>query len=218
MRDSSDILNQEPTTFVQVWEDEFHAMKAEYLVLRTQGLWQRGASDLLSILGRERREIYHSAMLGWLFDPLAPHGLGVRFLQAFLQDLFSESCVELEASNVDMRCEEVRDNCRADIVVRTDRFTMVLENKLDAVESEAQCQRLYEAFSRDGNARFVFLSPSGSPPRTAVGASKEAFVPLSYRDLRKCLERVFNDTLDAPQTVGRQSALNYLGTLMKEFA
>lgn len=203
---------------VQEWEEEFGKMTAEYFDLRDRGLWHRGPSDIFSILGRERRELYHSAMLAWLFDPLGPHGLGVGFLQAFLQESLPNCKLEQGSGSVEVRCEESRGDCRADVVVRADRFMVVIENKLDAVEGFEQCRRLHEAFCTDGDVRFVFLSPSGRLPKTAMGESANAFVALSYLKLRMCLERVLNDTSDSPRTIGRESAWNYLTTLKKEFA
>lgn len=204
---------------VDGWEQSFQEIEREYSELVSGGLWHRGPSDVFSILGRERHEIYHSAMLAWLFDPLAPHGLGASFLRAFLQ--FCDSDWRLDNARlglVEVVCEETALKCRADIVIRTGDFMVVIENKLDAVEGERQCDRLFEAFSKkEEDVRFVFLSPSGRVPKTATGEAAEVFRSAGYRDVRILLADILERTADAKQSAGRQSALNYLSTLEKEF-
>lgn len=210
---------QKRARLAEQWNQQFDEVRSEYFDLVNRGLWHRGPSDVFSILGRERRETYHSAMLAWLFDPLGPHGLGVSFFRAFLQACHSEWSLEHERPGaIEVRCEEAGAFCRADIVVRTSRFTLIIENKLDAVEGDAQCNRLHQAFCDGGDVRFVFLSPSGRRPRTATGEAAQAFVPLSYSVILKCLESVLKDTAGSPPTMGRASALNYMSTLNKEFA
>src|SRR5690554_127940 len=61
---------------VKGWEQRMQEMTEDYSGLVQRGLWHRGPADVFSILGLKRREIYHSKMLAWLFDPLAAHGLG----------------------------------------------------------------------------------------------------------------------------------------------
>lgn len=204
---------------VEGWEQSFREVADEFSDLVRRGRWQRGPSDVFSILGRERRETYHSAMLAWLLDPLAPHGLGDAFLQAFLGICDSEWRLDNAYSGiVEVACEVAGRDCRADIVIRTKDFVVVVENKLDAVEGVGQCDRLYRDFyDGEKDVRFVFLSPSGRVPHTATGEAADAFRAVGYRDVRLALARVLGDVSDAKPSTGRQSALNYLSTLDKEF-
>lgn len=204
---------------IERWGVEFRKIKEEYQELVARGAWQRGDEDVLSILGCERREVYHSAMVAWLFDPLAPHGFGTEFVAAFLQRADPTWNVNpRDCADVRVVCEEAVGDCRADVVVRTGCFTLVVESKIDAGEGERQCDRLYEAFVEEHeDVRFVFLTPSGRRPRTATGEASEAFRRVSYRQLRRCLKELIERSTDGEQSRGRASAENYLMTLEREF-
>ena len=93
----------------------------------------------------------------------------------------------------------------------------MVENKIDAIESQRQCDRIYEAFSDETGARFVFLTPRGSVPRTASGTAENEFKTLSYREIKKALARALEATPDQKRASGRSSAISYLHTLEREF-
>ncbi len=40
---------------------------------------------LIDILRKGNQELFHSSMIAWLLDPLAEHGLGTGFLDAFAE-------------------------------------------------------------------------------------------------------------------------------------
>ena len=54
---------------VAAWVPQFEAMLDEQRRLMSAGQWVSGPVDLLSIIGRPRQEVYHSAILRWLLDP-----------------------------------------------------------------------------------------------------------------------------------------------------
>src|SRR5690554_752768 len=203
---------------VTTWKSALDSMQLEYEALVAKGEWLRGPSDLLSIIGRPRYETYHSAMIAWLLDPLARHGLGDRFLRSFLIACnVNWSFDNAQLATPTITCEEARDNCRADIIFRIPGFTLVIENKVNAGEGDTQCDRLFSAFIKNEDAHFLFLTPSGRRPRTATGEAAEAFCTLSYSQLRSCLKSALDDTSNSAASVGRATAINYLTTLMKDF-
>jgi hypothetical protein len=53
------------------WERAYAELVADHQDLAARGLWESGRSDLLGILGRGRREVDHTTILGWLLDPAA---------------------------------------------------------------------------------------------------------------------------------------------------
>ena len=201
---------------VSEWETRVHELKADQRAIAAAGHWVRGPSDLLSVIGRERRETYHSKVLAWLMDPLAPHGLGSTFLGAFL--VACDPSWELHGTlhDVHIRCEEARPSCRADIVVWTDEFTLVVENKIDAAEGTDQCDRIYADFKDEPDPRFVFLSPSGRLPLTATGEARAHFRTVSYRTLTRDLAALLipEPSGTAP---GRAAAEGYFHTLQEMF-
>ena len=205
---------------LEKWERKLKNLLREQQELAMAGKWTRGPEDLLSVIGHSRRETYHSAILAWLMDPLAPHGLGTRFLEEFLRtadpDAWPELPPDLHVYNVE--CEVTRGECRADIVVYADQLLLVVENKVDAAEGERQCDRIYDAFSDSSGARFVFLSPKGSKPRTATGTAAEEFRKLSYRQVIDALKRALGSSENQEPSTGRSTVIGYLHTLEEEFS
>jgi len=210
---------------VDDWERTFEAMRREELDLRQQGKWVSGPADLLSVIGYSRREIFHSRMLGWLLDPVAPHGLRAEFLGALLTRLYPEQPLPADLAAVTVKCEVHRrfnhldQGTRADVVVwGSDRcFSLVIEVKVGAGEQSAQCDRLYKEFvAATPDTRFVFLTPSGKSPETATGLAKETFQILSFTTVREILASLLEDRDEI--TPGLNTARSYLNTLCKEFS
>lgn len=196
------------------WESEMSRLAAEQRTLRADGAWLRGRDDWFGVLGIHRAEIRHSAIIAWLLDPSARHGLGTRFLDSFLERAFHEAFDDTDRART--RCEVTRGECRADIVIDTSTWTIIIENKVDAIESPRQCDILFERFGNDPGARFVLLTPSGTKPESASGEAAEAFASLSYRDIREMLARALGSTA-AGSVRGRHIAEDYLRTLEREF-
>lgn len=201
---------------VRTWEAAVAPMIAEFHRLRTEQRWE-SPEDLLSIIGRGRRELSHSAVLAWLLKPRASHGLG----DGFLVDVLALAGAAPTPSAPPQKVRVQREvpgkfknrEVRADIVVSGRGFTLIIENKIDAEEHSGQIERLIGAFAHVSNPIFVFLTPDGRQPRTA-GSRAATVRCLSYPDLREHLrERLALTTGGA----GRSSAENYLMTLDKEF-
>lgn len=206
------------------WTRALAAMQAEQARLVEAGAWVRGPHDLLTLIGQERRETYHSAMLAWLLDPMAAHGLGTRTLRSLLAIVDARPERELASPwAIRTRCEVARAHSRADIVVEAPGLRVVVENKVDAPEGDRQCDRLHEDFQEDRReVLFIFLTPTGRRPTSATGAAADAFRAVSYRALLQALERHLDPEgyLDpegpAAQRVGRATALNYLHTVKRQ--
>ena len=100
--------------------------------------------------------------------------------------------------------------------MRGDDYTLVIENKVDALEQPKQCDRLYARFRHEQNAYFLFLTPDGRTPKTASGQAKEAFKTASWREVRILLEDSIRacDSMCAP---GSDVPINYLRTLREQF-
>lgn len=200
----------------------FSEVKAEAEALIQKGLWVSGPSDMLSVLGRARDELMHSRLIAWLLVPTNRHGLGRRFLTAFADRLWPDDqllrsglvTVETEESGSAMDEQGALREARADIVVRGEGVTIVIENKLDAGEQPAQCERLYWGWAAQAaDARYVFLTPSGRGPMSAESdAATNAWTSLSYADVRDVLAGVL-DASPAATTAGRGTATQYLQTL-----
>ncbi|MCW5880829.1 MAG: PD-(D/E)XK nuclease family protein [Anaerolineae bacterium] len=190
-------------------------LSAEHDALVRDGRWVVGVDDILSIIGRSRHEAYHSAMLAWLLNPLAKHGMGAALLSRLLQRCGVEDGPSRHRARVE--CEVVRGNTRADIVAFCPDVTLIVENKVDAGEQERQCDRLYEHFGNEPGAVFLYLTPDGRPPQTATGAARDAWTVLRYRDLATMLAAILPQATTGELPAGLAAAHNYLATLRREF-
>jgi hypothetical protein len=204
-------------------EERFAAVKREASALVDAGHWTSGPQDMLRVIGRHRDELIHSRLIAWLLVPTNRHALGRAFAIGFAdhhwpgESLLSSGpvVVETEVPGAGLDESGQMRAARADIVVRGDSVTVVIENKVGASEQPAQCERLYWAWAGEpGDTRWVFLTPSGRPPSTAVSdAAKGAWRTMSYSELRAIFGAAVNAA--APNaTSGRATAIQYLVTLM----
>lgn len=122
------------------WDGALEAIARDEQGLRERGAWVHGRDDLFGVLGTQRAEVRHSAMIAWLTDPCARHGLGTRFLASVLRRAFpNDAFAHLAGART--ICELTRGQCRADIVIGMTDATIILENKVDAEESPRQWRR-----------------------------------------------------------------------------
>ena len=148
-------------------------------------------------------------------DPNRGHGLGTGFIARMLK--LSGAEVPVEGLRVrSVQCEapgrtRAGKQTLADIVVWGRGFTLVIENKVDAKEQEAQCKRLHECFGQPGTY-FMFLSPDRDPTTDKY----EVFRPVRYRQVSRELEAALKKTPNRSAT-DRGLAENYLLTLQREF-
>jgi hypothetical protein len=202
----------------------FEQVKAEAEALGAAGAWASGPADLLGVIRRERDELLHSRVIAWLLVPTHRHGLGRSALAAFLDTLWPSEellrtgpvVVELEVPAQGFDDTGTLRDARADIVVRGDQLTVVIENKLDAGEQPQQCERQYWAFSGyPGDTRWVFLTPSGRDPQTAVSdAARAAWRTMSYAKLLEVISSAVASAPAAPST-GRATVMQYIETLSR---
>lgn len=100
----------------------------------------------IRIMRMEGMELRHSNILAWLLDPLESHGLGDRFLKAFLSEaLRGESSkgkpTALDVTQADIQDIEVRREwLHIDIFLlsRRNNWAFIIENKFHASQSKGQ--------------------------------------------------------------------------------
>ena len=120
-----------------------------------------------------------SNMLGWLLNPKASHGQGIRFLQAFIQRLLAgkdEFQWPVRESEIAVRTEVRFDDGRLDIVITSTTWMIVIENKAGADEQDNQITR-YDAYldkQQQAETRLVFLTPDGALPESIDGDARTA--------------------------------------------
>ena len=201
---------------VAAWRITASALIAEQHRITAAGNWRTaGPVDLLTIAGRGRRETIHCAVLAWLFRPNESHGLEDRMLHVLLETVGIDA-PPADVATAHVRTEVIRGERRADIYVTLPGHTIIVEAKVDAIESRDQCLDTFRLFGNDEGVRFVFLHPAGRAPDTA-GEALPSFKTLSFHTLRKALKAAMDATANAPAGAARATAANYLDTLQRQF-
>ncbi|SSC70254.1 unnamed protein product [Ciceribacter sp. T2.26MG-112.2] len=150
----------------------------------------------------EGMEIRHSSILAWLLDPRETHGLGDKFLRAFLCEAMRGqsglgSPTALEIAQADLRDAEVRREWQQiDIFILLPRlnWAFVIENKFNSSQHEGQlakyAQRVKSIFEPQEGAlkvRGVFLTLYDEVPQD------ENFVPIQYSAICEILPSLIED-------------------------
>lgn len=153
----------------------------------------------IRIMGMDRMEIRHSAILAWLLDPKETHGLGDAFLKALLAEaLRGRSGVggptAIDISQSDLRDVEVRREWRnMDIFLYCPRrkWAFVIENKFYATQGEGQLSKYIEVvrsvFKEDIEELKligIFLTLFDEEPRD------KSYAPLRYAAICELLPRL----------------------------
>lgn len=127
-------------------------------------------------------EIRHSAILAWLLDPVETHGLGDRFLKAFLGEALRGqsglgSPTALEVAQSDLRDTEIRREWQSIdlfILVPSNGWAFVIENKFHSHQHEGQLVKYIEKVKstfepQEGEitVRGIFLTLHDEEPRDA---------------------------------------------------
>ena len=213
-------LGVTPVDRVRLWEAQFRAMEREWgeisvhrmrvLVaawraamsetrrqhdrLVSDGLWATGPSDFLAIIDLARAENTHSRMLRWLLKPTGRHGLGSGLVRRLMEHCTGEPTPASLAVR-EVAFSQWRNDREADLVVRGEDFTLVIENKVDATEQPCQCDDLYANFKNEKAPTFLFLTPDGRKPRTATSPDAlRAFRTLSWPEVRTMIETALNES------------------------
>ena len=193
------------------WESEFDGMVAEESDLRAAGRWLRGPQDLLSVIGRRRNELTHTAALAWLLDPIGAHGLGTAPLSGLLELIGTEGL----GDDVLGWCRPAREvgieGTFADLVIDGPGLRLVFEVKVDAPEGAEQAERLVRHFDAE-DALFVFLTLGGGLPRTA-GAHLDRWSAVSWSQVLTMLDGVRDRS--APIEGAMSSVDAYLDSLRR---
>lgn len=176
--------------------------------LRSRGAWVSGPSTLFAVLQLVEREVPNCRVLGWILDPLAPHGLGEPVLSRLVDHLSVELGVELADTGLDRvvaTLEDARQGVRADVVLYGPAWTIVIEAKIWAGERELQGADLE---ARWPDAVYVFLTRRGVTMKS-VGATD--WVPLTWERvgawIGTALAEAEQDATPTPASVTARAAV-----------
>jgi hypothetical protein len=129
---------------------------------------------------------------------LAPHGFGSAALERVLRCVSDRAADQgldtpdfVDPSSASVRAEEVRGHSRADIVIESPSWTVVIEAKINAAEQPRQGERLSDLWP---GATYVFLTRHGEPMTTA---GEGAWVSMRWGDLLGAIHEVTAECEDA---------------------
>lgn len=156
-------------------------------------------------------EIRHSNVLAWLLAPDGTHGIGDRFLRAFVEHLMlrhdAASLRRLsgfdDKDNVEIKREDYHEGGYADITVgfKAERVLLVIENKVVGwyPEAEKQIEGCQKTFGEKYKGRYdyfpgVLLTTSNSPAGSdAERHMRDMSFALSWDDVRGIIRSLLND-------------------------
>lgn len=153
----------------------------------------------IRIMRMEGMEVRHSNILGWLLDPIETHGLGDRFLKAFLSEaLKGESAkgrpTALDIVQADLRDVEVRrewQHIDLFLLSRRNNWAFIIENKFHSTQHDGQLAKyvlkVRSAFEPEEGrleVKGIFLTLHDEDPEDA------SFASIGYDCVSELLPRV----------------------------
>lgn len=193
------------------WCEDVEELAALEDALRSQGRWISGPADLMGVLEVAFDEVRHCRVLRWLLDPSGGHGMGQRFLREFATDIGRRTSVAMEVDALEgvvVGVEEAKDGTRADVVLRTNSWALLVEAKIFAGEQPNQGVRLESLWAQEEPV-LVFLTKSGRGMQTGT----DRWINYRWRDVAACLRR----SLEGAEATGFGTVREYLKTLEAYF-
>ncbi|WP_456097125.1 PDDEXK-like family protein [Porphyromonas sp.] len=182
--------------------------------------------NLFSILNIERYELKHSALIANLLDPKGSHGCGDAFLRAFFEIALKErtypfeDCTHLHSYTEYYTGPIAGDTGgRIDILVKSSRYGLIIENKIYAGDQDKQLTR-YDNYGKEtfGADKYLlaYLTLYGydaSKESTATKSAEEVgYLRLSYaEDILRWLEQCARLAYNKPLV--RESLNQYIRTI-----
>ncbi len=165
----------------------------------TKGIKQEKA-EAFDVIGTciGTQETIHSKFLAELLNPHGSHGLGSAFLEAFYEQI---ELNELTPKNSSIKTEFTCPEGKMDIVISNENDTVVIENKIYALDQSDQLKRYSEWLNKQekANKKLIYLTLDGHEASNAKGID---YQQISYRNdilqwLDKCIAEIFKNTLPA---------------------
>ena len=165
-------------------------------------------------------EIRHSNVLAWLLAPDGTHGIGDRFLRAFVDHLTRrpdaapnvaplQRLTGFDKDNVEVRREDYYDRGYADITVgfRAERVLLVIENKVVGwyAGAEEQIKSYQETLRKKYGSRYKYYpgvllttsnSPEGENGEHGKHDSSSSLFLLSWGEVRGVIQPLLEDFPD----------------------
>ncbi len=155
----------------------------------------------IKIMGMERMEIRHSAILAWLLTPNGSHGLGERFLKAFLAEAFQGRSAQNNLSSLsiiqedftDAEVSKERENIDIFIFNHSKKWAFIIENKFDSKQGKNQLKeykekvsKIYDPTNTGVKVYGIFLTLFDEEP------NDPSYNPIKYNSIHEILLRLID--------------------------
>lgn len=173
----------------------------------------------IRVMRMESMEIRHSSILSWLLDPAENHGLGDKFLRAFLCQALLESLSDhtptsLDVSEADLRDAEIRrekDNIDILVIFPERQWAFVIENKFHSKQGRNQLDSYIDltenALNKEFQIRGIFLTLNGEEPE---GHHRDKYSNLAYSDVCMLLTRLLEANQNSMNSEVHQFLRHYV--------
>lgn len=170
--------------------------------------------NVFNILRLDEKELMHSAFIANLLNAKGNHGQKDVFLKLFINEikgLFSESesketilaefntsqSFSIEEEHIGRVDYELGVGGRIDIVVKSGRHQILIENKIRAGDQSAQLFRYYNHYKENP---IIYLTPFGYEPSTdskGILENTKDFICISYQNhivnwIEQCIKEMAN--------------------------
>ena len=186
--------------------------------------------NIFNVLGLSADEARtHSAFLAELLNPEGSHGLGDRFLQAFLRAVDCLDAWEFDTSSAKVSTErsighisdDYAEGGRLDLVIEAGGRAIIIENKIYAGDQGRQLERYYQyGKSYPEGFKLLYLTLNGGDAsETSRGklALNKDYYPIGYNRemvdwLQRCIELAARHPLVRETLIQYQHLINQLTT------
>lgn len=169
--------------------------------------------NIFDCLRLTRAEIRHSNFLAWLLDPNETHGFNNLFLKEFLKEVLKTKKDEIRNINgynipsiIDVDCWNMSDvqifrelqNIDLLLVDESNKFVLVIENKIDTCQHDNQLTRYKEYvdnqyLSSEYSKLFIYLKPKAEQVEPPYIHINYELVKNILKDLIKEYKEILND-------------------------
>ncbi len=179
--------------------------------------------NIFRALGNERKELMHSRFLAYLLNPNENHGIGSIFIKKVLMDIFrdnNENTSVLDIDKVNYSTIEIRREWKnIDILIISDNYVIVIENKIDSQDHSGQLSRYKNIIESDPilkmkEKHYVYLTIFGSDP--SEQNVSEYYMNYSYYEIAHNLNFILTIHSNQLQTKTKIYLKDYVNIINQE--
>ncbi|OZT77531.1 hypothetical protein CFN03_06225 [Salinicoccus roseus] len=183
---------------------------------------QTSKFNVFETLGIVNMEIRHSNVLGWLFSPNEQHGFSDAFIKRFMQEIvqgYEGSGDTLDPLKVllwdyhDLIVRREWQNIDLLAISESNRFVLVIENKVWSRESKHQLNKYYEIIQDNFpgyHQVFIYLTPFGDE-----ASNPEIWTSMDYSGVMQMIEYCLESRQNMMENSVRLFIEQYMDTLRR---